>query len=158
MKRLAAIALFLAAGLSWALPSTFETSVGPALLCQDHVDPGYFYTYLKGVAGAPIKREGGAWWFVLQPGSTLWGEPVNYVFISDGSSDYDFIGAALSNPPEMVAEALKKARILSGWKFEGGPGKQPVRVAPTGSRITYDGRASRIYCARWVGPHLPARP
>jgi hypothetical protein len=50
-------------GAQAAVPTTFGTIVGNALLCRDEVDNKYFYNYVLNALGPAYKHDGGAYWF-----------------------------------------------------------------------------------------------
>jgi hypothetical protein len=128
-----------------AMPTTFGTVIGHAILCIDTVDPGVFQQYLDTHFGPAYKHADGALWFKT-PNAKLWGEKVEEVFLSDNEQRFVFIGARITPPPEALAKTLREK---TGFAFE--PYYQvdnPVRVARTGSILVYDEKKSRLYCAR----------
>jgi hypothetical protein len=130
-----------------ALPSHFGVTVGFALLCHDQISPGYFRDYLKQYFGAPARYEGGAYWYKTK-GAQLWGSPVTEVFVSDGASDYAFLGALVKAAPPALAKAIEAQPEYGVWHFTatGSAPFSPLR-APSGAQIVFKGAAeSKIYC------------
>lgn len=129
-----------------AAPSTFSTTIGPALLCLDQIDPLYFWSYLNRYFGPPYKKEGGAYWFKTP--TTLWGAPVSDVLVSDGSGRVLFLAAAFSNTkPDALSSAIYGMTGIGYRKSE------PVQYSPLsssmGSNIVYFGQTSKVYCAKY---------
>jgi hypothetical protein len=127
------------------VPSTFGPTIGPALLCQDHIDPYYFWSYLKQFFGPPYKAEGGAYWFKVN--ASLWGVTISDVLVSDGNSRVVFLAAATEAKPEALSRAISDR---TGIRHTVETYKQysPLRSA-TSSRIVYFGDNSKIYCSRY---------
>lgn len=130
----------------FAAPSTFSTTIGPALLCLDQIDPLYFWSYLNRYFGPPYKKEGGAYWFKTP--TTLWGAPVSDVLVSDGSGRVLFLAAAFSNTkPDALSSAIYGMTGIGYTK------SVPARYSPLsssmGSNIVYFGQTSKVYCAKY---------
>jgi hypothetical protein len=127
------------------VPSTFSATIGPALLCQDHIDPYYFWTYLNRFFGPPYKAEGGAYWFKVN--ASLWGVPVSDVLVSNGHDRVVFLAAATEAKPDALSRAISDR---AGIRHTAETYKQysPLRSA-TSSRIVYFGDNSKIYCSRY---------
>lgn len=127
------------------VPSTFGATIGPALLCLDHLDPFFFWSYLNEFSGPPYKREGGAYWFKIQ--ATLWGAPVSEVLVSDGSSSVVFLAAAVTAKPDTLSGAIRDKAGINHVK------EAQVPYSPLssglGSKIVYSGENSKIYCAKY---------
>ncbi len=137
-----------------AVPSTFGTVVGNAVLCLDHVDNAYFYSYLVGAFGPAYKHEGGAHWFKSEP-ATLWGAKITDVIVSDDSADLTFVGLVADTSPETLDQSILAAsgvhyRRLDGSAF-------PVRESSPGSKIVYFNTKSKVYCARYKSLPPPIR-
>jgi len=136
-------------GAALAAPSTFSTTIGPALLCLDQIDPFYFWSYLNQFFGPPYKNEGGAYWFKVQ--TTLWGAPISDVLVSDGSGQVIFLAAAFTNTKPV---ALSNA--ISGNTGIGYTNSEPIQYSPMmsnlGSKIIYFKQDSKIFCSK----HNPA--
>jgi hypothetical protein len=129
-----------------AMPTTFGTVVGSALLCRSHLENNYFYAYLEGFYGKPYKHEGGAYWFKT-PDTTLWGTETKEVWVSDDTSELVFIGALNEAEPDKFADAIRAASGIRYTAVDGG--KYPLRVSVPGSTIAYVDKKSKIYCARY---------
>lgn len=148
--RLAAAVLLYATlgGAAWAAaapPSTFGSTIGPALLCIDQIDPFYFWSYLNQFFGPPYKREGGAYWFKVE--ATLWGAAITEVMVSDGANAQVFLAAGFKDSPDKLAAAISEAtgiRHLSEVPFQYSP-----LISGLGSKIVYFGQNSKIYCAKY---------
>lgn len=140
------IASGLSSALVWATPpSTFNTTIGSALLCMDALDPGYFYTYLTQAFGAPYQHQGGAWWFKT-PNTKLWNVPITAILVSDGQGGLLFIAAMSEVSTKKLSLAIYSD---SGTLFTlGTDGNWPLLVSNTGSIIAWDKTKSKIYCAK----------
>lgn len=126
-------------------PSTFGTTIGPALLCLDHIDPSFFYSYLNQYFGPPYKNEGGAYWFKVQ--ATLWGTQISDVLVSDGSDQVIFLAVAAKAKPDALSGAIAdKAGI--GYAKEDQSQYAPMQSG-LGSKIVYFGKDAKIYCAKY---------
>lgn len=131
-----------------AAPSTFATVIGSAVLCLDRIDPVYHYRYLHDHFADPPKQREGAYWF-KSGGAALWGLPVTEIFVSDGSSRFDFVGVVMESMPDKVAEAIAQKQRLGGWSHQALNGSAtPVRVAPTGAAVVYFKGKSKVWCAQ----------
>lgn len=128
-----------------APPSTFGTTLGPALLCIDHIDPSYFMSYMNQFFGPPYKSEGGAHWFKVQ--GTLWGANITDVMVSDGANEQVFVAASFKDNPKKLADAIAAS---SGMQFQKEDSSQssPL-ISSLGSKIIYSGQNSRVYCAKY---------
>ena len=129
-------------------PSTFGPVIGGALLCRDHLDNAYFYSWLKTAFGAPYKHEGGAYWFRTGE-ATLWGTPVTEVMVSDDTSALVFVAAVAEVPPDQLEQAIRSAAGVRHLAADASP--YPLRVSNAGSTIAYYNVAgkSKIYCAKF---------
>lgn len=151
--RAAALALLACGGAGAAVPSTFGSVIGNAVLCRDHLDNTYFYAYLSGAFGPAYKREGGAYWFKTK-GATLWGMPVSEVILSDDSDPLVFVGAVADTTPDKLDEAIAGAAGLHHPKADAAT--FPVRQSNPGSKIVYFDDKAKIYCAKYKP--LPLEP
>jgi len=140
------LSLLAAAPVQAAMPSTFSTVVGNALLCLNDVDNKYFYSYLEAAFGAPYKHEGGAFWF-KSTDATLWTAPILDVIVSDDTSPLVFIGAVADTTPELLEPLILTA---SGLRYSKKDATAfPLREAMAGSRIVYFNTRSKVYCAKY---------
>lgn len=152
LRRALALALALAATLpAQAMPSTFGTVIGNALLCRSQLDNRYFYDYLSTSFGPAYKREGGAYWFRVE--ATLWGAEVKEVMVSDDSSDLVFIAALTESTPEELEGAIRASAGMAYRPADASP--YPLRVSNPGSTIAYMNDKSKIYCKKFKS--LPVR-
>ncbi|HEX8955562.1 MAG TPA: hypothetical protein VF798_04775 [Burkholderiaceae bacterium] len=88
-----------------AVPRTdFGVTIGPAVLCRDKMDMKFDYDYLKGSFGQPYKHEQGAYWFRTR--TQLFGKDLIEVFVSDQSTDWEFVGAVFKAKPDALAKAM----------------------------------------------------
>lgn len=128
-----------------AIPSTFGSTIGAALLCVDHVDPSYFLSYMNQFFGPPYKTEGGAYWFKVQ--GTLWGANMTDVMVSDGAYEQVFVAASFKENPQKLADAIAG---VAGVRYlsEGATQYSPL-ISSLGSKIIYSGQNSRIYCSKY---------
>jgi len=135
-----------------AVPSTFGSVIGSALLCRDQIENTYFHSYLTTAFGPAYKHEGGAFWFKGE--ATLWGKPVREVMVSDDTDPLVFVAAVLDAKPEELAEAV---RLAEGIVHKPADASQyPLRASSPGSVIAYQNGKSKIYCARYK-PLPPGR-
>lgn len=131
---------------SATMPTTFDDTVGNAVLCRSHLDNRYFYTYLETYFGKSYKHEGGAYWFKT-PDTTLWGTETKEVWVSDDTSEHIFIGALNEAEPDQFAIAIRSG---TGIRFTAlDASKYPLRVSGAGSTIAYVDKKSKIYCVRY---------
>lgn len=128
-----------------ALPSTFGSTVGSALLCKDHIDPYYFWSYLNQFVGAPYKTEGGAYWFKVQ--GSLWGAEITDVLVSDGKGQQIFLAAHFKGAPSKLAEAIAATAGVSYVKEDVTP-YSPLKSS-LGGKIVFVGSNSNIYCKQY---------
>jgi hypothetical protein len=139
------VLLALACSAAQALPSTFGTVIGNALLCRSGLDNAYFHAYLSNAFGPAHKHDGGAYWF--KGDATLWGKPVLEVMVSDDTSPTVFLAAVFDAKPEELEEAVHTAAGLRHKASSASP--TPLRVANAGSVIAYHNGTSKLYCARY---------
>ena len=141
----AVMGLAIASGVG-AQDSTFSTTFGTAILCLDDLAPGHFYNTLR-LRQPPYKIEDGAYWF--KSTEQLFGAPLTDVFISDGSSRYDFVGAVSSLSPVELAAVVSVAAPAGGsFKRLNRTERYSIFVSRTGSEIAYHGKKGKIYCRR----------
>lgn len=134
-------------------PSTFASVIGSALLCRDHIDNAYFYSWLTNFFGPAYKHDGGAYWFRTTDAS-LWGTPVSEVMVSDDTNELTFVAAVSEVPPDELEGAVRK---VAGIRFLAADASSyPLRVSSGGSKIAYYNTKSKIYCAKFKS--LPPRP
>lgn len=150
------LSLVLPAQPVMAQPSHFSTTIGHSVLCLNVIDPGYIYNYMKEHFGNPHKREGGAWWFKVN--AKLWGAPVTEVFVSDATSQYNFVGAVSSLNPQKLSESLLQTS-RTGVRFHSQRPNTPYSPlrSRTGSEIVYLQNKAKIFC-NGVDPHRAGRP
>ena len=134
-------------------PSTFAPVIGAALLCHDHLDNAYFYSWLTTHFGPAYKHEGGAYWFRTGE-TTLWGAPVTEVMVSDDTSEWVFVGAVAEVAPDELEQDIRKAAGVRHVAADASP--YPLRVSVPGSTIAYYNAKSKIYCAKFK-PLPPGR-
>lgn len=148
LSRVFCLATLLCPVLAWSAPSTFGGVIGAAVLCLDQIDPAYHYRYLKEAFADPPQRREGAYWF-KSGGAALWGLPVTEIFVSDGTSRFDFVGVVMESMPDKVVEAIAQKQRLGGWSHQAlNESATPVRVAPTGTAVVYFKGRSKVWCAR----------
>jgi hypothetical protein len=149
--RLLPLALAIGAGAASAQtqdkqPSTFGPVIGSALLCRDHIDNKYFYSWLTSRFGAPYKHEGGAFWFRTGE-ATLWGAPVSEVMVSDDTNELVFLAAVAEVPPDQLERAIRGTAGVHYPAADSSP--YPLRISAPGSTIAYYNAKSKIYCAKF---------
>lgn len=128
-----------------APPSTFGSTIGQALLCVDHIDPFYFWSYLYQFFGPPYKTEGGAYWFKVQ--GTLWGATITDVMVSDGASEQVFLAASFKDSPAKLSVAIAEATGMRYFSEVSAP-FSPL-TSNMGSKIVFAGQGSKIYCEKY---------
>ena len=126
-------------------PTTFGSTIGPALLCVDQIDPYYFWTYMNQYFGPPYKREGGAYWFKVE--GTLWGAPISEVLVSDGAYEQVFLAASFKDGPAKLSAAIADSTGIRHFNQTTAP-YSPL-VSGMGSKIVYTGQSAKIYCAKY---------
>lgn len=124
--------------------STFDPTIGSALLCHDHVDPAYYNSYLIEFFGRAYKLEGGAYWYKIN--QSLWTLKVSDVFVSDGSSKLDFIGAIVKAKPLDLARIILNSSGVAYAAINARP-FAPL-VSSEGGVIVYFGESAKIFCAK----------
>ena len=160
IKRAVAIAalllIVLVAGVARAAepPTSFGSTIGPALLCIDQIDPFYFWSYLNQFFGPPYKREGGAYWFKVQ--GTLWGAAINEVMVSDGANEQVFLAASFKEAPAKLADAISEVTGIR--HINEVPFKYTPLISSLGSKIIYAGQNSKIYCAKYNLDYMRQHP
>jgi hypothetical protein len=135
------------AGLLLAAPTHFASQVGYAVLCLNHVEPGYFYNYLSQHFGPPYKQSDGAYWF--KASGALWSVNVTEVFVSDQLGEYQFIGALSELPPDQLASKLTEgAKVGTRFWKKNAADPYSTYISHTGSVIAFhEGTKSKVYCA-----------
>lgn len=142
----AAIVGLLASTGLWPDDSTFSATFGPAILCLDDLEPGYFYNYLR-QRQRPYKIEQGAYWF--KTSDQLFGAPLTEVFVSDDSSRYAFVGAVSTLSPSELAATVSAAAPAGGsFKRLSRTDRYSIYASPIGSVIAYQGNKGKIFCYR----------
>ena len=141
-----------AASAQAAVPSTFGTIVGNAVLCLDHIDNAYFYSYLSTSFGPAYKREGGAYWFKAD--TTLWGATITDVIVSDDTSALTFLGVVADATPDKIDGAIQEAAGLHYAKTDASA--YPVRESNPGGKIVYFRAKSKVFCAKYKPLPPPA--
>lgn len=146
-RRLAGLsaALLAGCGAAQAAPSTFGTMIGNAVLCLDHIDNAYFYSYLSTSFGPAYKHEGGAYWFKTD--GTLWGVSITDVIVSDDTSPLTFLGAVADTTPEKLDQAIVAAAGLH--HIPANASAFAVRASGPGSEIIYFNTKSKVFCAKY---------
>ena len=81
--------------LSISLAESFAVSMWSVLSGNSNLDIYYYYQYFNKKFGEPYQRKDGAFWF--KTSESFYSLKTENVFVSDGSSDYIFVG--LSVPP-----------------------------------------------------------
>lgn len=135
--------MLLSASTPFSAPTTFPQVIGNALLCNDHIDPSYFKSYMSAFFQPPYKVEGDAYWFKAE--TTLFGGSVKEVFVSVESSKFAFIGIVMEDKQETV-----KARIesLMGIRFRPAQDVLTLRSAPGSFLIQYGSQNSKLFCVK----------
>ncbi|MDR1275501.1 MAG: hypothetical protein LBL72_03845 [Candidatus Accumulibacter sp.] len=145
-KLLGAVLFFLGSCAFAQQSSTFSVTIGTAVLCLDDIDPGYFFNYLNKIK-PPARHSEGAYWFATK--ESFFGVPLKEVFVSDGSSEYTFIGLVTTLTPQQLVDALIESAPAGGRFRKREPrNKYSVFISPAGSIIAYQGKFAKIFCRR----------
>lgn len=127
----------------------FSVTIGPALLCRDKLEMKFYYDYLKGSFGQPYKHEQGAYWFRTK--AQLFGKDLNEVFVSDQSTDWEFVGAVFKVKPDELAKALQSdvgpiyIKTAAGYQYS-------PYAAQSLSEIMWQGNNAKLLCRHHVAP------
>lgn len=127
--------------------STFEMTMAPTITCMSLMNIDYLRGWLRQSLNAPYKNEGGADWFNAS-NKTLFGIPLQDIFISDGSSQYMFIGALFKAPVTKLMAAVDAAG--SGNFIAGSEAGQFVSASGAIAMNYGQGTMSKLYCAGMV--------
>lgn len=136
---------------AWALgPRTdFGITVGPAVLCRDKLDMKTMYDYLKGSFGQPARHEQGAYWFRTK--AQLFGKDLVEVFVSDQSTQWEFVGAVFKVKPDELAKTMQSdigpvfIKTASGYQYS-------PYAAQGLSEIMWQKNNSKLLCRHLVAP------
>lgn len=124
--------------------SWLSETLGGGLFCLDQLNQQFFVDWLTKEYGSPTKHDGQAFWFDLR-GVKLFGATLRYVFVGDGTSAYDFIGATFEEPQSDLKADVDgyRGRSVEFEKREYG------YESKTGTKIVADpdGGGSKMYCA-----------
>ena len=145
-----AIALLLAQPPAQAVPrADFGITIGPAVLCRDKLDMKIYYDYLKGSFGQPYKHEQGAYWFRTK--TQLFGKDLVEVFVSDQSTEWEFIGAVFKVKPDELAKTLQSeagplyVKTATGYQYS------PYQTQSL-SEIMWQSNNAKLLCRHHVAP------
>ena len=133
----------------------FGVTLGPAVLCRDKLEIKYLYDYLGASFGPAYKREQGAYWFRTK--AQLFGKDLVEVFVSDQSSEWDFVGAVFKVKPDELATAVQTAvgpifvKTATGYQYS------PYQ-AQGSSEIMWQNRSAKLLCRHHVAPLYPLAP
>ncbi len=127
----------------------FGVTVGPAILCRDKLDMKFMYDYLSGSFGAPYKREQGAYWFRTK--AQLFGKDVTEVFVSDQSSEWEFVGALFKIKPDELVKGLQTSDGLNFVKTELGYQYTPFKAQGL-SEVMWQSNNAKMLCRHHVTP------
>lgn len=127
----------------------FGVTIGPAVLCRDKLEMKFYYDYLKGSFGQPYKHEQGAYWFRTK--AQLFGKDLSEVFVSDQSTEWEFIGAVFKVKPDDLAKSLQSdagpryVKTATGYQYS------PYQ-AQSLSEIMWQGNNAKLLCRHHVAP------
>ena len=122
--------------------------MAPTVTCMSLMSIPYMRGWLREFLNEPYKHEGGANWFNASS-HTLFGLPLQDVFISDGSSEYMFVGVLFKAPVDKVMAAVDAA---GSGKFVPGDAPGKYLSASGAVALAYQGTMSKLYCAGTVNP------
>ncbi len=133
----------------------FGVTLGPAVLCRDKLEMKYLYDYLSTSFGPAYKREQGAYWFRTK--AQLFGKELVEVFVSDQSSEWDFVGAVFKVKPDELATAVQTAAGPVFVKTATGYQYSPYQ-AQGSSEIMWQNKNAKLLCRRHVTAMPPLAP
>ena len=145
----AALAVLTTAAHAVGPKSDFGVTVGPAVLCRDKLDMKYLYDYLKGSFGEPARHEQGAYWFRTK--AQLFGKNLAEVFVSDQSTDWEFVGAVFKLKPDELAKTLQSdvgpvfVKTANGYQYS------PYQAQGL-SEIMWQDNNAKLLCRHHVAP------
>ena len=145
IKQLALLLLGLHAGSSLAAPTTFETVIGNALLCNDHIDPAYFKDYLIRFFKQPYKTEGEAFWFKPEPSQRLFGLELIDMYVSTEDSKYSFVGVVFKEKLDISRKKMLEIKDVNYLPFSS---DTVLRSAQGSFLIEYDTSKTKLYCVK----------
>lgn len=138
--------LCLCGSLVLAQGSSFSTTVGTAVLCLDDLDPGFIHNYMAQLKPS-YKREDGAYWF--KTATDMFGVPVTEVFVSDGSTEHNFVGVISSMSPDEIVEALGNGAPAGGvFMKDNAADRYSTYSSANGSVVAFQGKNGKVYCRR----------
>ncbi len=127
----------------------FGVTIGSAVLCRDKMEMKYYYDYLKGSFGEPYKHEQGAYWFRTK--TQLFGKDLVEVFVSDQSTDWEFVGAVFKVKPDELAKAMQSeagplfVKTATGYQYS-------PYAAQSLSEIMWQNNNAKLLCRHHVAP------
>ncbi|HEX7644603.1 MAG TPA: hypothetical protein VF472_20550 [Burkholderiaceae bacterium] len=127
----------------------FGVTIGPAVLCRDKMEMKFYYDYLKGSFGQPYKHEQGAYWFRTK--TQLFGKDLIEVFVSDQSTDWEFVGAVFKIKPDELAKAMPSevgplyVKTAAGYRYS------PYATQSL-SEIMWQNNNAKLLCRHQVAP------
>ena len=89
-----------------AFANNFNLTIKDGLLCNDVLDIELYYSLLYKKFGKPIQKEGALW---FKGNENIYGQSVEEFFISDNTSEYEFIGVIVNQKPTDLVNTLKSA-------------------------------------------------
>ena len=129
--------------------SDFSVTIGPAVLCRDKLEMKTLYDYLKGSFGQPYKHEQGAYWFRTK--AQLFGKDLIETFVSDQSTQWEFVGAVFKIKPDDLAKAMQSdvgpvfVKTATGYKYS------PYQAQGL-SEIMWQNNNAKLLCRHLVAP------
>ena len=142
---LLALLTVLATPRSHATPSTFESVIGSALLCQDEINPPFFQDYLTAYFNKPTKTEGGAYWY-KPDGVLLFGMEVDQIFVSTGADQVNFVGVIFNSS---LAEARQRILQSKNTQFSPNPSEKILRSALGSHLMEYGNTKAKLFCVKY---------
>jgi hypothetical protein len=129
--------------------SDFGVTIGPAVLCRDKLDMKYLYDYLAGSFGQPYKHEQGAYWFRTK--AQLFGKDLTETFVSDQSTQWEFVGAVFKIKPDDLVKAMQSdvgpiyVKTANGYRYS------PYQTQSL-SEIMWQNNNAKLLCRHFVAP------
>ncbi len=129
--------------------SDFGVTIGPAVLCRDKLEMKYLYDYLKGSFGEPYKHEQGAYWFRTK--TQLFGKELIETFVSDQSTEWEFVGAVFKIKPDDLAKTMQSdvgpifVKTATGYRYS------PYQAQGL-SEIMWQNNNAKLLCRHHVAP------
>lgn len=124
----------------------FAVVMKSALMCNSVLDIELFYSILQKKYGDPIRKDGALW---FKGNASIYNQSVEEFFISDNSTEYEFIGAVIAVKPDALSEALNTTPgILSNYRKTNPNEMYSIYHNTSSSEILWYKEKSKWICKR----------